>query len=302
MFAKFWAPGEAKTRLAADIGSEQAAQLHKVFVQTLLERFGRTADRRTIVYAPANRAEPFAALARAEWKLAAQTEGDLGRRMQSWFELVFAAGARRAVLIGSDSPTLPMSFVESAFHLLKDNDIVLGPADDGGYYLIGASRPTPPIFENMVWSQPTVWDETVARLEAAGSRYAALPRWYDVDEWDDLLHFALSWRERTRAIQRWRGSSGPCRRPRRLDDRRNRRNNDSQYSSAGNNERSGIGDNSAPSRRFRRNSHEVRCGVGSVTGVTEERERKGATSAEKTRIHGRRFDCRRRRDRAFARL
>ncbi len=187
MFAKFWAPGQVKTRLAATLGAEQAVQLHKVFVQTLLERFARMADRRTIVYSPADRVEPFAAMAGDGWDLAAQAEGDLGQRMRSWFEFAFAAGARRAVLIGSDSPTLPASFIESAFELLREYDAVLGPADDGGYYLVGIARPTPPIFEGMIWSQPTVWGETVARLEAADWRYAALPRWYDVDEWEDLL-------------------------------------------------------------------------------------------------------------------
>lgn len=187
MFAKFWASGEVKTRLAAAIGAEQAARLHQIFVQTLLERFGRTADRRTVVYAPAGRAKSFAALAGDGWGLAAQAEGDLGQRMRSWFEVAFASGASRAVLIGSDSPTLPEPYVASAFQLLDDHDVVLGPAVDGGYYLVGAARPAPPIFEDMPWSQPSVWDETVARLAAAGWSCAALPRWYDVDEWDDLL-------------------------------------------------------------------------------------------------------------------
>jgi rSAM/selenodomain-associated transferase 1 len=176
-----------KTRLATTLGAEQAGQLHKVFVQTLLERLARTGDRRTIVYAPADQLAPFAALAGGAWNLAAQAEGDLGQRMRSWFESAFAAGARSAVLIGSDSPTLPSAFIESAFELLREYDVVLGPADDGGYYLVGAARPTPPVFEDMAWSKPTVWDETVARLQAADWRYAALPRWYDVDQWEDLL-------------------------------------------------------------------------------------------------------------------
>lgn len=186
MFAKFWAPGQVKTRLAASIGDQPAALLHHAFVETLLERFGRLADRRTIVYAPSERAEEFAAAAGASWDIAPQGEGDLGRRMQAWFEGAFAAGATQAVLIGSDSPTLPAPYVESAFQRLDEHSVVLGPAEDGGYYLVGAARQTPPIFAAVAWSQPTVWSETLARLAAAGLSYAPLPRWYDVDDRDDL--------------------------------------------------------------------------------------------------------------------
>ncbi len=186
MFAKFWAPGQVKTRLAASIGAVQAAHLHHAFVETLLERFRHAGDRRSVVFTPADRGREFAALAGDDWELAAQAEGDLGERMQAWFDGAFAAGAERAVLIGSDSPTLPASLIESAFELLGHQSVVLGPADDGGYYLVGAARQTPPIFERMAWSQPSLWSETVARLEALQWSYAALPCWYDVDDSDSL--------------------------------------------------------------------------------------------------------------------
>lgn len=194
MFAKFWTPGEVKTRLAADVGLEPAARLHQAFLQTLVERFAHAGDRRTLVFSPANKLGEFRTLRAASWRFEPQGEGDLGRRMQAYFEAAFAAGAERVVLIGSDSPTLPSGFVESAFDMLERRPVVLGPAADGGYYLVGAAGQPPPIFEGMAWSQPTVFAETITKLEAARLEYATLPGWYDVDAIEDLrrLHEELN--------------------------------------------------------------------------------------------------------------
>jgi hypothetical protein len=194
MFAKFWAPGEVKTRLAAAIGLEPAARLHRAFLQTLVERFAGAGDRRTLVFSPAHKRAEFQTLGAASWRLQPQPAGDLGRRMQVYFESAFAAGAERVVLIGSDSPTLPASYVESAFELLQGRPVVLGPAADGGYYLVGASRKPPPIFEGVAWSQPSVFAETAEKLAAARLEFATLPGWYDVDAVEDLrrLHDELS--------------------------------------------------------------------------------------------------------------
>ncbi|MBI2481637.1 MAG: glycosyltransferase [Planctomycetia bacterium] len=115
-----------------------------------------------------------------------QTQGDLGSRMASFFDDCFRDGAGRVVLIGSDSPTVPTEFVESAFRLLGERDVVLGPTDDGGYYLVGASREVAGIFEHIDWSTERVWDQTVARLGEIGLSCASLPQWYDVDEVKDL--------------------------------------------------------------------------------------------------------------------
>ena len=186
MFAKFWAPGKVKTRLAAAIGAEQAAELHAVFVRTLLARFAKTAERRVLAFSPPERRAEFEALAAGSWLLEPQTSGDLGQRMRCYFDSAFAAGAQRVVLIGSDAPTLPASYIEAAFERLADCPVVLGPADDGGYYLIGASHQSPPIFDTIAWSQPTVYAETVSVLKSAELDYYALAGWYDVDVLDDL--------------------------------------------------------------------------------------------------------------------
>jgi hypothetical protein len=193
IFAKYWQPGQVKTRLAADIGFEPAARLHRISLQTLLGRFARAADRRVLAFTPAERAGEFAALLESDrsldaghWSLEPQVAGDMGKRIEHYFASAFASGAQRVVLIGSDSPTLPESFVIEAFDRLSNVDGVIGPTDDGGYYLIGLSRPVPRLFDDIAWSTPAVLSQTLDRLKAESRGYHILPSWYDVDTLADL--------------------------------------------------------------------------------------------------------------------
>jgi rSAM/selenodomain-associated transferase 1 len=186
MFAKYWEPGRAKTRLAATIGDDAAAELARLFLETLLLRFQDVADTRVVAFTPPQRREAFSAIAPAAWQLEPQGEGDLGQRMRRFLDGSLRDGAGRVVLIGSDSPTLEASLIQQAFQRLADHDVVLGPSTDGGYYLIGVADRVPDLFEGIAWSTPRVWDQTVERLERIGCRYATLPLWYDVDQQSDL--------------------------------------------------------------------------------------------------------------------
>ncbi len=182
MFAKYWEPGRVKTRLAAAIGDQAASSLYRRFVLTLLRRFAGVGQRRVLAYTPAERRTEFAALAADDWMLAAQGDGDLGQRMQDYFVEAFRSGADRVVLIGSDSPNLPVEYVHNAFQQLDRYPVVLGPADDGGYYLVGATGSVPPIFQGIQWGSPQVWTQTVHLLRDADCPYGVLPPWYDVDD------------------------------------------------------------------------------------------------------------------------
>ena len=195
IFAKYWEPGKVKTRLAATLGNEPASQIYRLFVSTLVSRFRHCADIRELCFTPQEQADAFALLAGAAWTIKAQSRGDLGSRMASFFEDSFRAGADRVVLIGSDSPTLPVEYVESAFRLLRESDVVLGPTEDGGYYLVGASRNAVGIFQNIEWSTSRVWEQTVARLHELQLSYQSLPQWYDVDELADLVRLRDELRE-----------------------------------------------------------------------------------------------------------
>ena len=194
IFAKFWQPGAVKTRLAAAIGNEPASEIYRRSLATLLARFRTVADTHCLVFTPENRRSEFARLVGDHWPLQPQTEGDLGAKMHAFFATGFEEGTfSKIVLIGSDSPTLPRSLIETAFAELDTHEVVLGPTPDGGYYLIGASGHSPPVFDGIAWSTRDVWPQTIAKLRHAGVRFAVLPEWYDIDTADDLrrLHQEL---------------------------------------------------------------------------------------------------------------
>lgn len=189
LFAKWPEPGQVKTRLAAARSLEWAAQVAEAFLRDQVERLFTINATRVLVFTPAVARHHFNDLVGDRFELLPQSAGDLGRRMAAFFAGQLQAGAERIVLVGTDSPTLPLEFIERAFDELATADVVLGPASDGGYYLIGCARRLPPVFESVPWGMPQVLSETVARLDPSAGRLALLPPWYDVDtpaDWDML--------------------------------------------------------------------------------------------------------------------
>lgn len=196
MFAKYWAPGAVKSRLAVSLGNEAASRLYQQFVQVLVTRFADFSATRIIAYSPEEQRAAFEAIAGSAWTLQPQGEGDLGTRMARFFTHACGSNERPVVLIGSDSPTLPRSAVSLALNALQGHDVVLGPAHDGGYYLIGMRRVWPELFtDNIVWSSTTVLEQTLVNLRQAGVSYHLLPAWYDVDDLADLQRLMQELRE-----------------------------------------------------------------------------------------------------------
>jgi rSAM/selenodomain-associated transferase 1 len=189
MFAKFWQPGAVKTRLAASLGPVRAAAIHRLFVETLVRRFDAVADERVIAFAPPEAVDAFQGIVGDRWKLAQQATGDLGRRMKAFFAQSLAR-YERVVLIGSDSPDLPNEYVTQAIEALESHDVVLGPATDGGYYLVGVARQLPEIFDGIDWGTAQVWEQTLAHLRTVPRRWHELPGWYDIDH-ERSLHALL---------------------------------------------------------------------------------------------------------------
>ncbi len=186
IFVKQPIAGRVKTRLADDIGSQQAATIYGSFIEDIVARFRSCADRRLLCYAPAEGTAYFQELAGAAYELWQQPEAELGERLRSFFADQLDDTTARVIVIGSDSPTLPREYVERGFDLLDDADCVVGPATDGGYYLIGMRGRLLPIFAGIAWSSAAVLEQTVSRIEACGAKLALLPVWYDVDTLDDL--------------------------------------------------------------------------------------------------------------------
>jgi rSAM/selenodomain-associated transferase 1 len=187
IFVKHPVAGEVKTRLAAERGHEWAASVYSAFIADLATRFRSTAKNRYLCTSPATIESQryFESLAGRDYEIWPQPELELGSRMQRFFEDHLSGGDSRVVIIGSDSPTLPREYVERAFEELAGADCVVGPASDGGYYLIGMQGRVWPVFSGIEWSGSRVLDQTVMRLREAGGCLAVLPVWYDVDTPDD---------------------------------------------------------------------------------------------------------------------
>ena len=198
VFAKYWQAGHVKTRLAASIGRENAAMLYREFVHQTLSRLGTCGHTRSLWVWPPDKQPEFSSRAGLHWTLRPQPSGDLGHRMLQFFREALSSTdstsgppvERRAVLVGSDSPNLPASIVEEAFAALNDHACVFGPSPDGGYYLIGMNVVQPELFQNIQWSSPRVWPQTVERLEALNLSWHRLPVWNDIDEISDLRGLA----------------------------------------------------------------------------------------------------------------
>jgi rSAM/selenodomain-associated transferase 1 len=160
----------------------------------LADRLSHSDAERILSIWPADREPDFQATFGEHWTITVQATGDLGTKMQTYFETAFSQGMTKALLIGSDCPLLDTADLETAFARLDDHEVVLGPTNDGGYYLIGARDPMPDLFSGMRWSTPDVWPATIGRLEAQDIRWSALDVRSDVDDIDDLraLRTALS--------------------------------------------------------------------------------------------------------------
>jgi hypothetical protein len=185
LFVRFPEKGRVKTRLAASVGDETAVRLYENFVLDAIDTLSGCPRPFIISFHP-----PSSAGRVASWlgdhRYMPQRGADLGERMKNAFLSVFETGVSKALLMGSDVPDLPPSVIEEAFSALGGNGAVLGPALDGGYYLIGFNKNAfvPGAFEGIAWGAPSVFRDTMRALE--GVRVHVLPRWRDVDTVEDL--------------------------------------------------------------------------------------------------------------------
>jgi rSAM/selenodomain-associated transferase 1 len=185
VFAKQPIVGQVKTRLAHASTPEWARRIAQAILEDSLDRFSEVEACRAIVYAPTAGSDFFSQLARGRYESIPQRDGDLGKRLQHFFSDARPHGYSRILAIGADSPTLPIAYIEQAFRLLESHDVVLGPAFDGGYYLIGLGAKDIRVFDDIPWSTSRVLEKTVERVREVSARLALLPPWYDIDTLDD---------------------------------------------------------------------------------------------------------------------
>lgn len=196
VFARLPEKGRVKTRIASELGADRTLELYEAMLSDLLDRVGVSNEETEVeVMWTASRDATGADLRRAfgSRPLAMQTGASLGDRMCIAFsERVFFHNASKVMAIGTDEPGLDRALVDCAFRLLDSCDWVVGPATDGGYYLIGcrAADFFPEIFQDVEWSSREVLDVTLAKIRRKGQTVAILPSRTDIDLVDDLRSFA----------------------------------------------------------------------------------------------------------------
>ncbi len=184
--------GEVKTRLVPPLKPDEAAALNVCFLcdvtAVIAELCGSGEADGFAAYTPAGAEQAFDNLLPPGFRLLAQRGAHLGERLLHAAQDFFAGGYQSMCLINSDSPTLPVAVLQDAVKALRapGDRIVLGPADDGGYYLIGLKQAHQRLFEDIAWSTPTVLGSTLERAREIGLECTMLPSWYDVDDADSL--------------------------------------------------------------------------------------------------------------------
>ena len=196
IFVKAPVPGKVKTRLVPALSYENAAELYRAWAREVFLLASRLKD--TYVEIAYDRHPQFPT---PDWLCNGgkhpdyflQSHGILGHRLTYAFSRAFTNGARQAMILGSDSPGLPLNYLLKAFDYLKCHDLVLGPSYDGGYYLIGLRGSLrPELFQNISWSSSQVLSQTLNAVNQIGLSHALLPKYFDIDTFQDLaLYNAL---------------------------------------------------------------------------------------------------------------
>ncbi len=189
IFAKNAEAGKVKTRLAATMGDETALAIYN---QLLLHTASQTQALRVdkfLFYS--NYIDDGDVWNRNCYHKEVQQGNDLGERMKNAFTFLFPKGYDKAVIIGTDCPGLSEEIISNAFDHLNSHDVVIGPAEDGGYYLLGMTQPYTTLFENIRWSTDTVLEKTIGKCESLHLSYQLLPLLNDIDEEKDLESFKL---------------------------------------------------------------------------------------------------------------
>ena len=194
VFAKNPIPNQVKTRLLPTLSSKQAASLYQAFLVDWCEIIKQLSNTDLVIaYAPPEGLLDLQNLLGEDFIYVAQKGKGLGERLTNVTQWAADNGYKKIIFVGSDSPTLPISYVSQGIDSLNTCDVVLGPSMDGGYYLIGFSKNklnimVPYIFEDIAWSTEHVFLQTVERIHSIAAKLTLLPPWYDVDTPDDL-HF-----------------------------------------------------------------------------------------------------------------
>ena len=188
MFIRYPERGKVKSRLAKKLGEEIVVNLYRCFIEDLLERLANGAYQFRIAFYPEEKEQEIREMFGSGFSYIPQHGEDLGERMKDAFIRCFSERFRSVVVIGSDSPDLPLRIIEESFSALENHDAVLGPSADGGYYLIGFMQESfnPHVFGGLAWGSETVFQETMNIFHTERALVHVLPVWLDIDRPEDI--------------------------------------------------------------------------------------------------------------------
>lgn len=206
--AKRPSPGQTKTRLCPPLSPAQAADLYQCFLLDTLDTMRKVPGVQHLIGFLPESSQPYFRQLAPDFGLTCQRGVSLGERLDNLLTEALTGGSLKAVVIDSDSPTLPPAYITQAFEQLSSADVVIGPTEDGGYYLIGILQPQPQLLRQVQMSTPNVLADTLALAEANGLTVATLPTWYDVDTIADLhkLDREMAWMQANgsaKATRQW---------------------------------------------------------------------------------------------------
>lgn len=188
VFAKLPEPGKVKTRLGIGVGDDCACELYESFLKATISTAALVDARVRIDITPeGTKSRKYFSQIFQGVETSFQNGRDLGERLQNSFESAFGAGFSKVCIIGSDSPDLPSRLIDDAFKLLNESDAVFGPCPDGGYYLVGLSRPASALFNNIPWSTGRVLDESLKAAKNENLSTSLLHKWPDIDDVCDTI-------------------------------------------------------------------------------------------------------------------
>jgi uncharacterized protein len=189
LFAKAPIIGRVKTRLAAKSSAAFAANLHQAFVEDLSRRILTLPQVRLEIHSDALAWQQLSEHLQIPTRL--QCAGDLGQRMLFAIKNGLAAGYERVLILGADSPNVPLPYLETLLNF--ESDLAFGPAEDGGYYAIAASKWHPQMFDGVKWSTADALQGSLRAATAAGLTTATGLTWFDIDEYEDLDRLTSDW-------------------------------------------------------------------------------------------------------------
>ncbi|MBW1996987.1 MAG: TIGR04283 family arsenosugar biosynthesis glycosyltransferase [Deltaproteobacteria bacterium] len=193
IFGRYPIPGKTKTRLAPVLGPAGAAELQRVLTEGILQTasaFSSNGKADIVFCFEGGSKEQVVRWIGRDVPCSRQNPGDLGERMYAALRNAFKKGRRRVVLVGTDIPALTPLHLATAFDALKENDIVVGPSTDGGYWLIGMKQPCD-LFSHVSWSTPVVLEETLGKAKSQGLKVRLLHTLRDIDTFEDLIQLGL---------------------------------------------------------------------------------------------------------------